>query len=490
MKRSLWELVAALGIPLKPEWQRIEISGITEDSRCIRPGYLFVAIRGYVDDGHRYVGEAIARGASGIIVDAQRGTDSQIFPVPCIRLKNTRRGLAKIASAFWGHPTTGLFTVGVTGTNGKTTVCHLVGHLLGERETALITTIANEKHKLRAITTPSSPLIQEIAYDALVAGQKHLVIEVSSASLPLHRVDAVDFDAAVFTNLTHDHLDFHGDRESYLEAKLMLFRGLKRAAWAIVNVDDPAAERVLGETRSRPFTFAMDRGADLQAADIRYERNRTTFSLRWEGRTAATTLRLPGEHNVANALAAASVGIQQGLSLQSIAERLACARNVEGRYQRFRARNGVTIIVDFAHSPDSLERMLEAVRPFHTRIICVFGCPGQSDREKRPLMGEISGRLADLTILTTDNPKTEDPERIIDEIEAGLAPTGGRYERFADRREAIRKAVKRALPDDVVLIAGKGHETYQIVGHEFMPYSDVAFLREEDLVESGTSVVD
>ncbi len=483
MKRSLGELVAALGISLKPEWQRIEIGGVTEDSRCIRPGHLFVAIRGYVDDGHRYVGEAIARGASVIIVDEQREPDSQICSVPCIRVKNPRRALAKLASAFWGHPTTELYTAGVTGTNGKTTVCHLVGHLLGERETALITTVANEKRNLRAVTTPSSPLIQEIAYNALVAGQKHLVVEVSSASLPLHRVDTIDFDAAVFTNLTHDHLDFHGNRESYLEAKLILFRGLKPAAWAIVNVDDSAAERVLGATRGRPFTFAMHRGADLQATDIRYERLGTTFSLRWEGRAAATTLHLPGEHNVTNALAAASVGIQQGLSLQAIAERLACARNVEGRYQRFRARNGATVIVDFAHSPDSLERMIESARTFHTRIICVFGCPGQSDREKRPLMGKISGRLADLTILTTDNPKAEDPERIIDEIEAGLVPTGGCYERFADRREAIREAVNRALPDEVVLIAGKGHETYQIVGHEFVPFSDAEFLCEEGLAK-------
>ncbi len=485
MKRSLGELVAALGIPPKPEWQGIEISGITEDSRCIRPGYLFVAIRGYVEDGHRYIDEAVARGAIAVIVEVQEEALTPSCTAAFVAVNDTRSALAQLAAVFWGHPTTELFTVGVTGTNGKTTVCHLIAHLLGERETALITTIANEKRNLRAITTPSSPLIQEIAYDALVAGQKHLVIEVSSASLALHRVDAVDFDVAVFTNLTHDHLDFHGDRENYLEAKLILFRGLRPAAWAIVNADDSAAERVLDAARGWPFTFAVHRGADLQATDIRCERHRTTFSLRWEGSEAATTLHLPGEHNVTNALAAASVGIEQGLSLQVIAERLACARNAEGRYQRFRARNGATVIVDFAHSPDSLERMLEAVRPFHTRLICVFGCPGQSDRKKRPLMGEISGRLADLTILTTDNPKTEDPERIIDEIEAGLAPTGGRYERFADRREAIREAVNRALPDDVVLIAGKGHETYQIVGHEFVPFSDAGFLCEEGLAKQA-----
>ena len=490
MKRSLGELAGALGIPQDPEWKRITISGIAEDSRCIRPGHLFVAIRGYVDDGHKYVGEAIARGASAIIVDAQHRPDSLARSVPCLRTENTRQALAKLASAFWGHPTTELFTVGVTGTNGKTTVCHLIGHLLGESQTALITTIANEKRNLHAVTTPPSPLIQGIAHDALMAGKRHLVIEVSSASLPLHRVDAVDFDAAVFTNLTHDHLDFHRDLESYLEAKLMLFRRLNPAAWAIVNVDDPTAERVLAATPGRPFTFAVHRDADLRAGDIRYERQRTTFSLRWEDRIAATALHLPGGHNVANALAAASVGIAQGLSLQAIAERLAGVRVVEGRYQRFRAHNGATIIVDFAHSPDSLERMLEAMRPFYPRIICVFGCPGLSDREKRPLMGKISGRLAAITILTADNPKTEDPERIIGEIEVGLASTGGRYERIVNRRAAIRRALTLAQPGDVVLLAGKGHETYQIVGHEFMPYSDVSFLRQEGLVELEASVGD
>ena len=194
-------------------------------------------------------------------------------------------------------------------------------------------------------------------------------------------------------------------------------------------------------------------------------------------------LRLPGEHNVRNALAAASVGIVKGLSLTAIAERLASARSVEGRYQLFRARNGATVIVDFAHSPDPLERMLRSLRPFYKRIICVFGCSGESDREKRPLMGEIGGQLADLTILTTDNPKTEDPERIIDEIEEGIKPTGGRYERIVDRRDAVRRAVNFAQPGDVVLLAGKGHETYQIVGHEFVPHSDAGFLHEEGLAE-------
>jgi len=483
VKRSLAELVEVIDVAAKREWQRIKISGISEDSRCIRPGDLFVAIKGYVDDGHRYIDEAVARGASAVIIEEQGEALTHSCTVPFVPVSDTRSALAQLAATFWGHPTRSLFTVGVTGTNGKTTVCHLVAHLLGEGETALISTVANEARNLRAVTTPSSPIIQEIAHDALLAAQKHLVVEVSSAGLVLHRVDAIDFDAAVFTNVTHDHLDFHKDWESYLEAKLLLFCELKPGSWSIVNGDDPAAERILSATQGKTLTYAIHRDADLRATDVRYQLRETTFSLHFDAEEVPIRLRLPGEHNVRNALAAASVGIIRGLSLSTIAQRLASARSVEGRYQLFRARNGATVIVDFAHSPDPLERMLRSLRPFYKRIICAFGCSGESDREKRPLMGRISGRLADLTILTTDNPKTEDPERIIDEIEPGLKPTGGRYERIVDRREAIRRAVNLAHPGDVVLLAGKGHETYQIVGHEFVPYSDAEVLREERLVE-------
>ncbi len=483
MKRSLAELAEGSDVAVKREWQRIQISGISEDSRCIQPGDLFVAIKGYVDDGHRYIDEAVARGASAVLVEEQEESLTHSCTVPFVPVNDTRSALAQLAATFWGHPTKDLFTVGVTGTNGKTTVCHLVAHLLGESETALISTVANEARNLRAVTTPSSPIIQEIARDALTAGQKCLVVEVSSAGLVLHRVDAIDFDIAVFTGLTHDHLDFHQDWESYLEAKLLLFRGLKPESWAIVNEDDSAAKQFAGATQGKTFSYAICRDADLRAADARYQLQETTFSLRSEGEEVPIRLRLPGEHNVRNALAAASVGIVKGLSLTAIAERLASAQRVEGRYQLFRVRNGATVIVDFAHSPDPLERMLRSLRPFYKRIICVFGCSGESDREKRPLMGEISGRLADLTVLTTDNPKTENPERIIDEIEPELKLTGGRYERIVDRREAIRQAVGLARPGDVVLLAGKGHETYQIVGHEFVPYSDAEVLREEGLVE-------
>jgi UDP-N-acetylmuramyl-tripeptide synthetase len=362
---------------------------------------------------------------------------------------------------------------------------------------------------MRAATTPTSPLIQRIAHEALAAEKENLVLEVSSAALSLHRVDSIDFDVALFTNLTHDHLDFHEDKEAYLEAKLLLFRNLDPGATAIVNADDPAANRVLAASAGHLLTYNR-LGSDLvscmensrtppletvrsrkkqgltpsiRAEEIHYAPRKTSFTLRMGEETQPIELHLPGEHNVYNALAAAAVATVKGMTLTMIAERLRTARSVEGRYQFFHAKkNGVTVIVDFAHSPDSLERMLLSLRPYHNKIICVFGCGGESDRKKRPLMGAISGTLADTTILTSDNPKTEDPETISAEIEVGLLRTGGRYEKIVDRREAIRRAIDLAEPKDVILIAGKGHEPYQIIGHEFVPYSDAGFLYEEGLV--------
>jgi UDP-N-acetylmuramoyl-L-alanyl-D-glutamate--2,6-diaminopimelate ligase len=478
MRKSLAELVKSLGITSCPEWQGVEIRGITEDSRRVRPGYLFVAIQGFVEDGHQYIDAAIANGAKAIIVEHNVASSR-----PCIEVENTRKALAQLSAAFFDHPTQKLFAVGVTGTKGKTTVCHFIAHLLGLSDSVLISTVANEARNLRAVTTPSSSIIQQIAHRGLISGKRNLILEVSSAALLLHRVDEVDFDAAVFTNLTHDHLDLHQNKEGYLKAKLRLFQSLKPGAIAIVNRDDPVSEHVLSAASGRQLTYAIHHAADLQARSIRYHPRETKFTLYSKGKNVAVTLPLPGEHNVTNALAAAAVGIVNGIPIKELTEALARTPTVAGRYQFFRAKNGATIVIDFAHSPDSLERMLRSLRPFYSRVICVFGCGGESDRIKRPLMGRISGNLADLTILTTDNPKTEDPERILDEIEAGLLPTGGRHKRIADRRKAVCQAIHEAKKGDAVLIAGKGHETYQIIGHEFVPYSDMDVLRNEGLLK-------
>ncbi|RLE37716.1 hypothetical protein DRJ12_02445 [Candidatus Acetothermia bacterium] len=333
------------------------------------------------------------------------------------------------------------------------------------------------------VTTPPAPIIQRIAREALDSGKGNLVIEASSIGLEQRRLVGIDFDAAVFTNLTHDHLDYHRDMEAYLAAKLILFEGLREDALAIVNADNQIAGRVASATRARVITYGIDGDADLRASGIEYFPQATSFTLEAAGGSIRVTIRLPAEYNVLNALAAAGVGLAKGIGLDRIGERLAGARPVPGRYEIFRAVTGATVIVDFAHSPDALERTLRFIRRDHPRVICVFGCPGGSDRGKRPEMGRISGRLAELTILTADNPKGEDPEGIIDEIEEGIRRTAGHYERIVDRREAIRRAVGASRDGDAVLIAGKGHETYQIVGLDFLPHSDSAFLLEEGLVE-------
>ena len=501
--QSLASLSEAIGVSPQPRWESIEITGVSEDSRLVHPGFLFVAIGGFITDGHRYIKDAIARGAVAVV-----GERNVPCSIPFVRVDNGRKALARLSAVFFSHPTRDLFTVGVTGTNGKTTVCHLVAHLLGEERSALISTVANEARNMRAVTTPTSPLIQRIARQALATEKENLVLEVSSAALLLHRVDSVDFDVAVFTNLTHDHLDFHEDKEAYLEAKLLLFRNLKPGATAIVNTDDPAADRVLAASAGHLLTYKI-LGADLvscmesrgtppleaarphkkqgltpsiRAEGISYTPRKTSFTLRMGKETQPIELHLPGEHNVYNALAAAAVAIVKGMPLTMIAKQLKTARSVDGRYQFFRAKNGATAIVDFAHSPDSLEKMLLSLRPYHDKIICVFGCGGESDRKKRPLMGALSGTLADMTILTSDNPKTENPKAISAEIEAGLLPTGGRYEKIVDRHDAILRAIDLAEPKDVILITGKGHEPYQIIGHEFVPYSDAGVLHEAGLV--------
>ena len=483
MTRSLAELAEAIGIPAERSWTAIAVGGVTEDSRCLRPGDAFVAVRGHRVDGDLYVSDATARGASAVFSE-RCGPDVETS-TPWLQVPDSRSALSRLAAVLNGDPTRRLHVVGVTGTNGKTTVCHLVAGLLGAAGSTVISTVSNEGRGLRAVTTPSSPLVQRIAAEALEQGRESLVIEVSSAALSQCRVDDVDFDVVGFTNLTHDHLDLHGDMDGYLAAKLRLFERLKATGAAVVNADDPAGARVLAATRGGRITFSSRREADVRALDVRCAREGSAFTLAIGGAWERVQLPIPGRHNVDNALAAAGIAWSGGMHLAEIARGLSRAAVVEGRYQRFRARDGTTAVVDFAHTPDALETMLRSLRGSFDRLVCVLGCAGDSDREKRPQMGGISGRWADVTILTSDNPKHEDPERIIEEIASGMRD-GDTEERIVDRREAIRRALALAAPGGAVLIAGKGHEPYQIVRDDFRPYRDADVLQELGLVEGAS----
>lgn len=484
MAARLGDLSAAIGIAPSPDWADVFVTDITEDSRSVRPGSLFVAVPGATRDGADFIDEAIGRGAAAIASQSQREA-----AVPHLRVEDARAAMAGLASAFHGSPTQDLFTVGVTGTNGKTTVCQWTAHLLGVDRTVVIGTLENESRGLPAVTTPSSPIVQRLAAEARDSGAKSLIVEASSIGLAQRRLDAVDFDVAVFTNLSHDHLDAHGTKTAYLEAKRTLFSGLKGAAHAIVNADDPTGEVILAGCHAEAVRYGVDPRADLRAIDPEIAPRETCCSLAWRGATARLRLPHPGVHNLSNALAAASVALVRGAGLRDVTERLGRAPAIDGRLQFFTRSDGVIGVVDFAHTPDSLRRAMEVVRPPTGRLFVVFGCPGASDRAKRPLMGEIAGSMADRTILTADNPKHEDPESILDEIEVGLRRSEGRWERVIGRADAADRAVRLAHPGDVVLLAGKGHERYQIIGGEFVPYSDRATLERlgfrEDLRSEG-----
>jgi len=478
----LADLAAAIGRVPVAGWDEIAITDITEDSRHVGPGALFVAVPGMVYDGADFLEEAVDRGAAAVVSQTDRETR-----VPHLRIEDPRAALAGLAAAFYGQPTESLFAVGVTGTNGKTTVCRWIAHLLGDDRTTVIGTVANEARGLRAVTTPSSPTVQRIAADARDSGDANLVVEASSVGLMQHRLDAVAFDAAVFTNLSHDHLDLHRTMDAYLEAKRILFRDLRAEAHAVVNADDRASEGILVGCPAETVRYGFSVDTELRATRPAYAARETRCTIAWRGESAPLRLPHPGVHNLANALAAAAVALLRGDALDGVAERLGGAPAVDGRLQFFSRDDGLLAVVDFAHTPDSLKRALEVVRPPEGRRIVVFGCAGEADPAKRPAMGEIAGRLADWAIVTTDNPKHEAPTAICDEIEVGLRRTGERWERVLDRAEAVARAVDLARPGDVLLVAGKGHERYQIVDGVFVPYSDHAELERLGFVEDTRS---
>ncbi|MCS6936498.1 MAG: UDP-N-acetylmuramoyl-L-alanyl-D-glutamate--2,6-diaminopimelate ligase [Candidatus Bipolaricaulota bacterium] len=461
----------------------VTISQIAEDSRRVCPGALFVAIPGTHHDGHRYIQAAISSGAVAVVGER---ADLDV-PVTYILVENSRQALAEAAAAFYRFPTERLFTVGVTGTNGKTSTTTLAAAVLGESQTALSNTVRNALERHCDLTTPSAIELQRLAYEALTSGKQHFVIEVSAHALSQYRVHAIDFDVGVFTNLTHDHLDYYGSMERYLQAKLLLFQYLRPSATAIINGDDPYATHFIRATHARVLTYGLGAHHDLWADEIVLHPTGSRFTVHTPAGLLPIETLLPGEFSVYNILAAIAVGLVRGRSLEQIKQGIESVRAVPGRCERYTTRDGVHIVVDFAHSPDALERVLKMLKRFYPRVICVFGCGGESDPYKRPIMGEISGRYADYTIITSDNPKREDPLAIIAQIEFGIRPLQAAYEAIADRPQAILRALALARAGDCVLIAGKGHERTQIFADREIPYNDSDFLRERGIISQSPS---
>ncbi|MEP6801276.1 MAG: UDP-N-acetylmuramoyl-L-alanyl-D-glutamate--2,6-diaminopimelate ligase [Acidobacteriota bacterium] len=456
----------------------VEVSGVSHDSRAVHPGDLFVAIRGEKSDGAAHVPEAIARGAAAIASESPAPSGSL---VPWVRVGNSRKALALAAAELAGNPSEKLVLAGVTGTNGKTTTATLLAALLEQRfgRAGFVGTVGyrtGRRDTDAARTTPDAAVLQELLAEMVEAGVPAAAIEVSSHALALDRVAGCRFDVAVFTNLTRDHLDFHRDMEEYFETKAILFSLRKPGAAGVVNVDDPWGSRLAaGAARPVVTTSSREAPADVRAENIRCDLAETSFDIARPGRASfRVSSPLLGRFNVDNLLSAAAAGLALGLSEGEVVAGCASVLRVPGRLDPVEAGQPYRILVDYAHTPDALERLLLAVRELTDRkIILVFGCGGDRDRGKRFPMGEIAGRLADIPIATSDNPRSEDPQAILAEVAAGLAASGAtKALRIADRRDAIRAAIDLANTGTVVVIAGKGHESTQVIGSEALPFDD------------------
>jgi UDP-N-acetylmuramoyl-L-alanyl-D-glutamate--2,6-diaminopimelate ligase len=456
------------------------ITGLTADARRLERGMLYCAVRGAVQDGHQFVADAAARGAAAALVEQR-----QPVAIPQAITRNGRRAAAVAAEAWYGHPAAKLQLVGVTGTNGKTTSVILSRHVLAARWPmgaigtlgAFDPTGAAVESEAGNLTTPG-PIDLQATLAALVArGAEGVAMEVSSHSLDQGRVDGLVFRAAIFTNLTRDHLDYHETFEAYFAAKAKLAGYLADAGLAVVNADDVAWARLPATPRRITFSALAGTKADVMARDVMVDANGARFTLVSQEGRFPVTLPLLGRFNVANAVGVAACAIGLEIPARVVAERLTNAPQVPGRMERI-AVDPCVILRDYAHTPDALERALETIRevtPPGGRVIVVFGAGGDRDRGKRAPMGEIAVRLADIAIATSDNPRTEDPEKILDDVEAGMRAKP--HYRMADRRAAIAQALELARQGDTILLAGKGHETYQVVGTTKEPFDEREVVR-------------
>ncbi len=453
---------------------------LTADSRLATIGTLFAAVRGSARDGHDFLPQVASQGASAAIV-----ADAGATALPCIVVGDTRRAVAVAAAAWYGKPADALQLVGVTGTNGKTTSASMLRHLLSEpgADAASIGTLGvliGSEGRVHpggsGLTTPGPVELQRLLRELVDAGVHWVAMEASSHALHQHRLDGLRLDVALFTNFTRDHLDYHGTMEAYFASKAMLIGQLATDGCVVTNAADPAWNN-LPVTGHRHLRFSAGASvADVYARRTEFTTNGSTFSLHAPA-TGAVKVHLPllGDFQVENAVGCAAVGVALGLPLSTVAERLSAMPQVSGRLEML--STSPAVLRDYAHTPDALERALKSVRPFaRGKVIVVFGAGGDRDRGKRPEMGRVAAALADVCIVTSDNPRTEDPARIVDDVMAGMS--AGSVVREEDRRAAIAQAITLAGPDDLVLLAGKGHETYQIRGTTSYPFDEAVIVAE------------
>jgi len=468
----------------------VSITGMEIDSRKVKAGDLFICLPGFTVDGHDFADQAITQGAAALVVERILSLD-----IPQLVVSSCRHAMAVLGDAFYEHPSRKLNMIGITGTNGKTTTSYLIERIMNDHRinTGLIGTIEmryNGKAVPMPRTTPEAMELQRLLHEMVQNDVQCCVMEVSSHALEQGRVKGTDYRTAIFTNISQDHLDYHETMEQYVAAKGLFFARLGNSydtdpaerKYAVLNADDPAVDYFRGITAADVITYGVDQPADVQASNIRITARGTTFHLQTFRGNTDMTLQMVGKFNVYNALAAITAALIENVPLEQIRESLGQMPGVDGRVEAVDAGQPFAVIVDYAHTPDGLENVLRTISEFaEGRILTVFGCGGDRDRTKRPLMGQVAAKYSDYTLVTSDNPRTEEPVSILDDIEAGLREqqvAADRYELIVDRRAAIQKAVEMAQPGDVLLIAGKGHETYQIVGTEVHDFDDRLVAKE------------
>lgn len=456
-----------------------DLSGVEYDSRKVAAGQIFVCIPGLKTDGREFALSAVQNGARALVVEQPISQCT----VPQLIVSSARQALAILSAHFAGRPAQHMTVVGITGTNGKTTTSYFCEAVLKsiQRDCGVIGTIqavVGGQSRSIANTTPESLLLHQLLSEMKSYGQDSVVMEVSSHSLDLHRVHQLPVDVAVFTNLTHDHLDYHKDMESYFQAKLKLFNSLqyrrdRKAPYAVVNLDDYYGPRIVQELKVPFITYGFHPKAHLRASQLQSTTEGVQFQLNSPLGDFPVRLSMAGNFNVSNSLAAIGVGIALKGDIAQIISGIESVSRVNGRFEMIREGQDFSVVVDYAHTPDGLENVLRSAQEIcKGRLITVFGCGGDRDRAKRPVMGEIASRLSDLVIATSDNPRSEDPLGILSEIEPGLKKNSCDYEIEVDRTTAIFRAIHLAEPGDIVVIAGKGHETYQLIGDQVLPFDD------------------
>jgi UDP-N-acetylmuramoyl-L-alanyl-D-glutamate--2,6-diaminopimelate ligase len=474
---KLHKLLENLHLLVPYKGENPEIASIENDNRKVQKGSLFICIKGYTVDGHDFAGSAVQNGAVAILAERPLTLD-----VPVILVKDTTRAMAVLADAYYGQPTKQLHLIGITGTNGKTTTSHLIEKIFADagQKTGLVgtmyTKIADQINETKN-TTPESLTLQKTFQQMVKAGVDTAVMEVSSHALDLGRVHGCDYDVAVFTNLTQDHLDYHKTMDEYKRAKSLLFAQLgntfdhDKPKFAILNADDPASDMYRRSTAAQVVTYGIDKAADIKAENIQMTSSGTKFDLIVQTEKYPIKMQLIGKFSVYNVLASIAASLVSGIEINSVIHSIERVTGVAGRFELVNEGQDFTVIVDYAHTPDSLENVLKTIQHFAKKnVFVIVGCGGDRDRSKRPLMAQIACRFATDPIFTSDNPRSEDPLAILEEMEAGVQ--GTEYRIIPDRKEAIQTAIRQASEGDVILIAGKGHETYQIIGNVVHDFDD------------------